>query len=76
MRLGIEWFGGLITRKSHERTNGVFDYRVHLEADQSVRNMKLPLAAYSTESNSAVGACGFAIIRAESRRASRCLGAF
>ena len=35
---------------AHERT------RVHLEEDQSVRSMKLPLGAYSTETNAAVGA--------------------
>ena len=32
------------------------DYRVHLEADRSVRSMKLPLAAYGTENSAAVGA--------------------
>lgn len=56
VRLGMGWFGGLITRKSQERTKNVYDYRVHLEADQSVRSMKLPLAAYSTENTAAVGA--------------------
>ena len=49
------WFGGLITRKSQERTKELYDYRVHLE-DQSVRSMKLPLGAYSTETSAAVGA--------------------
>ena len=50
------WFGGLITRKSQERTKGVYNYRVHLEEDQSVRRIKLPLGAYSTETSAAVGA--------------------
>ena len=34
----------------------MYDYRVHLEEDQSVRSMKLPLGAYSTETNAEVGA--------------------
>ena len=50
------WFGGLITRKSQERTKDLYDYRGHLEEDQSVRSLKLPLGAYSTESSAAVGA--------------------
>ena len=50
------WFGGLITRKSQERTNDLYDYRVHLEKNQSARSMKLPLVAYSTETSAAVGA--------------------
>ena len=49
------WFGGLITRKSQERTKQVNDYRAHLE-DLSVRSMKLPLDAYSTETSAAMGA--------------------
>ena len=34
----------------------MYDYRVHLEEDQSVRSMKLPLGAYNTETSAAVGA--------------------
>ena len=56
VRLSMGWFGGLITRKSQERTKELYDYRVHLEEDQSVRSMKLPLGAYSTETSAAVGA--------------------
>ena len=50
------WFGGLFTRKSQGRTEEVYDYRVHHEEDQSVRSMKLPICAYSTETSAAVGA--------------------
>ena len=32
------------------------DYYVHLEEDESVRSMKIPLGAYSTETSAAVGA--------------------
>ena len=40
------WFGGLITHGRQERTKDAYNYhRVHLEADQSVRSMNLPLAA-------------------------------
>ena len=56
VRLSMGWFGGLITRKSQERTKELYDYRVHLEEDQSVRSMKLPLGAYNTETSAAVGA--------------------
>ena len=49
------WFDGLITRKSQERMKVVFDYRVHPEADQSVRSRKIPLAACSTENSAAGG---------------------
>ena len=35
VRLGMGWFGGLITRKSQERTKDLYDYYcVHLEADK------------------------------------------
>ena len=43
VRLGMAWFGGLITRKSQERTKDLYDYYillivqeycVHLEADR------------------------------------------
>ena len=32
--VSMGWFGGLITRKSQERTKELYDYRVHLEEDQ------------------------------------------
>ena len=56
LRLGMGWFGGVITRQSQERTRDVLDYRVQLEQDQSVRSTKLPLDAYNTEASAAVGA--------------------
>ena len=44
-----------------EPNKDLYDYRVHLEEDQSVRSFKPPLGAYSTESSmAAVGAWGFA----------------
>ena len=42
VRLSMGWFGGLITRKSQERTKELYDYRVNLEEDQNVLSMKLP----------------------------------
>ena len=33
VRLGMGWFGGLITRQSQQRTRHRYDYRVHLEQD-------------------------------------------
>ena len=37
----------------------MYVHRVHLEADQSVRSMKLPFDAYRTKNSSAVGAWVF-----------------
>ena len=54
IRMG--WFGFLITRKSQERAKELYDYRLHLEENQSVRSMKLPSGAYSMETSAAVGA--------------------
>ena len=34
VRLIMGWRGGLITRRSQERTKDLYDYCVHLEADQ------------------------------------------
>ena len=49
VRLGMGWFGGMITRQSQERTRHLYDYRVHLEVDQSTRSMKLPLQMYQRD---------------------------
>ena len=55
--MGMRWFGGVIPScQSQERTRDVYDYRVQLEQDQSVRRMELPLDAYNTEASAAVGA--------------------
>ena len=59
VRRGMGWFVGLITPKSQGRAKNVYVYRVHLEADQSVRSMNLLLAAYSTVNGAPVGAWGF-----------------
>ena len=56
LRLGLGWFGGVITRRAQERNRSVYDYRVMLETDESTLRMKLPLDAYSTDENAAVGA--------------------
>ena len=55
VRLGMGWFGGMITRQSQERTLHLYDYRVHLEVDQSTRSMKLPLQRYSGDPGAVVG---------------------
>ena len=54
VRLGMGWFGGSITRQSQERTRHLYDYRVHLELDQSMRSMKLPLEKYTGEPDAAL----------------------
>ncbi|CAB1096599.1 unnamed protein product [Ectocarpus sp. CCAP 1310/34] len=43
VRLGMGWFGGLITQQSQKDTRHLYDYCVQLELDQSTRKMKLPL---------------------------------
>ena len=58
IRLGMGWLGGTITRQSQERTRHRYDYRVHLELDQSTRSMKLPLEKYTGEPDAAVGSWG------------------
>ena len=55
VRLGMGWFGGMITRQSQERTRHLYDYRVHLEVDQSTSSMKLPLQRYSGDPGAVVG---------------------
>lgn len=47
VRLGMRWFGGLITRQSQECTRHLCDHRVQLEQDQSTRSLKLLLEKYS-----------------------------
>ena len=55
VRLGMGWFGGLITRPSQERTRHQYDNRVHLEEDQSTRSIKLPLEKYSGDPEAVKG---------------------
>ena len=59
VRRGIGLFVGLITPNRQGRAKNVYVYRVHLEADQSVRSMNLLLAAYRTENGASVGAWVF-----------------
>ena len=57
VRLGLGWFGGVITCKAQKTQNRVeYDYRVTIDVDHSTHIMKLPPNAYSPEENSVVGA--------------------
>ena len=58
VRRGIGLFVGLITPNRQGRAKNVYVYRVHLEADQSVRSMNL-FSAHSTENGASVGAWVF-----------------
>ena len=49
LRLGLGWFGGVITRRAQEASRRAYDYRIMLEEDQSTLSVKLPLEAYSTD---------------------------
>ena len=60
VRLSMGWFGGLITRQSQERTKHVYDYRVHLVEDQSVRSMKLTVRCIQHGPKHGGGCVGFA----------------
>ncbi|CAB1106322.1 unnamed protein product [Ectocarpus sp. CCAP 1310/34] len=62
VRLGMGWFGGLITQQSQKDTRHLYDYCVQLELDQSTRKMKLPLDKYSGDSDAAVGSWFFIFI--------------
>ena len=55
---GLVWVGSgrVIKSRAQERTRSVYDYhRVVLETDPSTLSMKLPLDAYITDGNAAVG---------------------
>ena len=54
VKLRVGCFSGMITARVC--TKCAYHYRVHREADQNVRSMKLPLASHSTEATAAVGA--------------------
>ena len=56
LRLGLGWFGGVITRRAQEASRRAYDYRLMLKEDQSTLSVKLPLEAYSTDANATVGA--------------------
>ena len=52
--LGWAW-GGLVGRSLGSLRSVLYDYRVHLELDQSTRSMKLPLEKYTGEPDAVVG---------------------
>ena len=49
LRLGIDWFRGVIARKTQTRTSDRYDFRVFLETDGSTRSVKLPLGKYPVD---------------------------
>ena len=57
VRLGLGWFGGVITRKARKKQNRL-EYGCHviLDVDFITHNIKLPLNAYSAGENSVVRA--------------------
>ena len=56
VRLGMGWFWCPDHSQEPGANENVYVHRVHLEADQCLRSMKLSLAAYNTENSAAVGA--------------------
>ena len=54
-RLGLGWFGERIASETQQRTRHVYDYRVALERDESMRSMRLPLELYGTDEQAALG---------------------
>ncbi|CAN0166814.1 unnamed protein product, partial [Pylaiella littoralis] len=56
VKLGLGWFGGVLTRRAHHGSRDNYDYRVTLHSDGSTSSMKLPLESYSTDVDAAVGA--------------------
>ena len=73
VKLGLGWFGGVITRRVHQKWRHDHDYRVILQADRSTRSMKLPLESYNTNEGNGVGAWVLLDIepREEVRRSGR-----
>ena len=56
-RLGLGWFGEVITCRAHQSSRCECDYRAMLHADDgSTKSTKLPLESYSTDEGAAVGA--------------------
>ncbi|CAN0076408.1 unnamed protein product, partial [Scytosiphon promiscuus] len=55
VKLGLGWFGGVISRRAHPASRDQYDYRVILHSDGSTRSMKLPLESYSTDDDAGVG---------------------
>ncbi|CAB1118460.1 unnamed protein product [Ectocarpus sp. CCAP 1310/34] len=53
--LSIDWFAGLITRQSQQRTRQPDYYRVLFDLDESTRSTKLPLKRYSGDPDAVVG---------------------
>ena len=56
VKLGLGWFGGVITRRVHKKSMHDHDCRVMLKVDRSARSMKLPLKSNSTDEGAGVGA--------------------
>ncbi|CAB1097920.1 unnamed protein product [Ectocarpus sp. CCAP 1310/34] len=57
VKLGLYWFGGVISRRSHPASRQEYDYRVILHCcDESTRSMKMPLESCSTDEDAAIGA--------------------
>ena len=54
-RLGLGGFGERIASETQQRTRHVYDYRVALERDESMRSMRLPLELYGTDEQAALG---------------------
>ena len=56
VKLGLGWFGGVMTRRVHQKSRHEYGYRVILHTDRSTRGMKLPLESYSTNEGASVRA--------------------
>ena len=67
VRLGLRWFGGVITRREHQKSRHGHDYRVMLQAEQRTRSMKLPLESNSTNE----GAGMWVLLEVEPREVRR-----
>lgn len=71
VKMGLGWFGGVISRRSHPASRDVFDYRVVLHCDGSTCSMKLPLELYSTDEDAGVGAWVLLEVEEEEARVRR-----
>ena len=51
VRLGLGWFGGVISHRTQQASGRTYGYRLMLKEDQITLSVKLPLTAYSTDAN-------------------------
>ena len=55
LRLGVGWLKRITTRQAQASIRHLYDFRILLDSDGSMRSVKLPLTNYSVDGASAEG---------------------